>query len=74
MITCSCKVGELRTIASGEELRQLQLEQLSCESLVLDMSDWRIIPAENMVAALQVRHLTESPLFAAPLCSGMHAS
>lgn len=66
----SCKVGELKHIASGEQLKQLQSQAVSCDNLVLDMSDWRIIPAENMVAAFQVyiaTHVEESVT-----CSAAH--
>ncbi|CAL5222991.1 g5435 [Coccomyxa viridis] len=53
ILSSSAKVGELKHISSGKELRQLQSQTFSCENLVVDMSDWRIIPAENMVAAFQ---------------------
>ena len=49
-----CQVGQLRCISSGEELRALQGKQLPSGLTVLDMSDWQIIPAENLIAAFQV--------------------
>lgn len=58
----SCKVGELKHIASGEQLKHLQSQAASCDNLVLDMSDWRIIPAENMVAAFQVHDATHDEI------------
>ena len=73
----SCKVGELKHIESGEQLKQLQSQAVSCDNLVLDMLDWRIIPAENMVAAFQVRDATHdeksltrsAALFLLQICS-----
>jgi hypothetical protein len=46
-------MGQHRTISSGEELKALQAESIAEGITVLDMADWRIIPAENLVAAFQ---------------------
>ncbi|BDA42244.1 3-dehydroquinate synthase [Coccomyxa sp. Obi] len=47
------KIGQYRSISSGEELKALQAESITGGITILDMADWRIIPAENLVAAFQ---------------------
>jgi 3-dehydroquinate synthase class II len=48
------QVGQLRSITSGQELQAMQQEDPAAGCTVLDMSDWQIIPAENLIAAFQV--------------------
>lgn len=48
------QIGQYRSISSGEELKALQAQSIPGGITVLDMADWRIIPAENLVAAFQV--------------------
>lgn len=47
------QLGQHRSVSSGEELKALQSESIADGITVLDMADWRIIPAENLVAAFQ---------------------
>ena len=54
MIAMPQQVGQLRSIASGQELQAMQAEEPAPGFTVLDMSDWQIIPAENLIAAFQV--------------------
>ncbi|CAL8468068.1 g7607 [Coccomyxa elongata] len=49
----STKIGQYRSISCGEELKALQAQSIPCGITILDMADWRIIPAENLVAAFQ---------------------
>ena len=48
------QVGQLRSITSGQELQAMQQGDPAAGCTVLDMSDWQIIPAENLIAAYQV--------------------
>jgi 3-dehydroquinate synthase class II len=47
------QLGQHRSVSSGEELKAWQSESIADGITVLDMADWRIIPAENLVAAFQ---------------------
>ncbi len=51
---CSVQIGRIISIASGEDLRALETGAPTDGVTVLDMAGWRIIPAENLVAAFQV--------------------
>ncbi len=55
--TCSLQhVGRMRRVSSA---REMQAAAKDCDQpgfLVMDCSDWQIIPAENLVAAFQVCH------------------
>ncbi len=48
------QIGRLVSIRSGDDLRALEVSAQPNGFIVLDMQGWRIIPAENLVAAFQV--------------------
>ncbi|EIE20726.1 DHQS-domain-containing protein, partial [Coccomyxa subellipsoidea C-169] len=47
-LTSNKRLGQHRSVSSGEELKALQSESIADGITVLDMADWRIIPAENL--------------------------
>lgn len=52
---CSLKqVGRIRRVASGLDMQAAAKDCNEPGFLVMDCSDWQIIPAENLVAAFQV--------------------
>lgn len=63
------QVGRVRTLASPEDLRAAEREAGAADGVVvMDASDWQIIPAENLVAAYQ--HNPRATLMAAaPDCA-----
>lgn len=67
-----CQVGQLRSITCGEELKALQAEHLPGGLTVVDMADWQIIPAENLIAAFQVLALAAVET-CTPCCYAPHA-
>ncbi|CAL9248214.1 unnamed protein product [Arabidopsis halleri] len=46
-------VASVFEVSTPEELRNLKIENEQAENIVLDFLDWKSIPAENLVAALQ---------------------
>ena len=46
-------MGVLERIASGADLRAVESRLASQPIIIVDATDWRIIPAENLVAACQ---------------------
>ncbi|EFH53389.1 hypothetical protein ARALYDRAFT_322953 [Arabidopsis lyrata subsp. lyrata] len=46
-------VASVFEVSTPEELRNLKIENDQAENIVLDFLDWKSIPAENLVAALQ---------------------
>ncbi|BAB03173.1 unnamed protein product [Arabidopsis thaliana] len=46
-------VASVFEVSTPEELRSLNIENEQIENIVLDFLDWKSIPAENLVAALQ---------------------
>ncbi|KAG8637893.1 hypothetical protein MANES_15G177000v8 [Manihot esculenta] len=49
----SNRVATIFQVSTPEELQQLQPENARAENIVIDLLDWQIIPAENIVAAFQ---------------------
>ncbi|KAL0350912.1 UNVERIFIED_CONTAM: 3-dehydroquinate synthase [Sesamum radiatum] len=47
------KVANIFEISSPEELEKLQLLTEQIENVVVNLLDWQVIPAENIVAAIQ---------------------
>ncbi|KAL0343901.1 UNVERIFIED_CONTAM: 3-dehydroquinate synthase [Sesamum angustifolium] len=47
------KVANIFEISSPEELEKLQLLTEQVENVVVNLLDWQVIPAENIVAAIQ---------------------
>ncbi|XP_050225751.1 uncharacterized protein LOC126675189 isoform X1 [Mercurialis annua] len=47
------RVAAMLEISTPEELQQFQPENVQAETVVVNLLDWQIIPAENMVAAFQ---------------------
>lgn len=63
------QVGRVRLLASPDDLRAAEREAAAAEGVVvMDASDWQIIPAENLVAAYQ-RNSGATLLAAAPDCA-----
>lgn len=63
---CPCQqVGRIRHVSSAEEMHAAAKDCNQPGYLVMDCSDWQIIPAENLVAAFQVSET-------ARLCSSQH--
>ncbi|XP_023639314.1 uncharacterized protein LOC17887151 isoform X3 [Capsella rubella] len=46
-------VASVFEVSTPEELKKLEIEDEQSENIVLDFLDWKSIPAENLVAALQ---------------------
>ncbi|CAA7051927.1 unnamed protein product [Microthlaspi erraticum] len=46
-------VAAVFEVSTPEELQRLKIENEQTENIVLDLLDWKSIPAENLVAALQ---------------------
>ncbi len=52
----ACQVGTVQRVNNGADLAAACAAAVTCDgTVVLDASDWQIIPAENLVAAYQVR-------------------
>ena len=52
----ACQVGIVQRVNNGADLAAACAAAATCDgTVVLDASDWQIIPAENLVAAYQVR-------------------
>ncbi|XP_012083825.1 3-dehydroquinate synthase homolog isoform X1 [Jatropha curcas] len=47
------RVAIIFQVSTPQELQQLQPENAQAENIVIDLLDWQIIPAENIVAAFQ---------------------
>ncbi|KAF2316251.1 hypothetical protein GH714_041592 [Hevea brasiliensis] len=47
------RVATIFQVSTPEELQQLQPENAQAENIVIDLLDWQIIPAENIIAAFQ---------------------
>ncbi|PIN01194.1 3-dehydroquinate synthase II [Handroanthus impetiginosus] len=52
------KVATFFEISSPQELEKLQLSNEQAENVVVNLLDWQVIPAENIVAAIQGTHKT----------------
>ena len=50
------QVGRIQHVSSAEEMRSAAQDCNQSGYMVMDCSDWQIIPAENLVAAFQVLH------------------
>ncbi|CAK7335141.1 unnamed protein product [Dovyalis caffra] len=46
-------VANIFEVSTSQELQQLQPENGKAENVIIDLLDWQIIPAENIVAAFQ---------------------
>ncbi|KAK9816998.1 hypothetical protein WJX72_008045 [[Myrmecia] bisecta] len=47
------QVGVLRKVSSGEDLKAVEKDAQRSDTVILDATDWRVIPAENLVASFQ---------------------
>ncbi|CAK7344445.1 unnamed protein product [Dovyalis caffra] len=47
------RVANIFEVSTPQELQQLQPENGQAENVIIDLLDWQIIPAENIVAAFQ---------------------
>lgn len=46
--------GSICKVTRGEDVKAAEAECERCDYVVMDALDWKIIPAENLVAAFQV--------------------
>ncbi|KAM7278239.1 hypothetical protein ACFE04_005373 [Oxalis oulophora] len=51
--SASENVASIMEVSTPEQLRELQPEDGQAENIIVDLHDWQIIPAENIVAAFQ---------------------
>ncbi|KAH9676412.1 3-dehydroquinate synthase [Citrus sinensis] len=47
------RVGSIIEVSTPQELQQLQPADGQAENIVIDLPDWQVIPAENIVASFQ---------------------
>lgn len=54
MVLLSQVVGSICMVARGEDVKAAEAECERSDYVIMDALDWKIIPAENLVAAFQV--------------------
>ncbi|KAJ8775046.1 hypothetical protein K2173_020050 [Erythroxylum novogranatense] len=63
----SKRVAKIFEVSSPQELQQLQPENEQAENVIVQLLDWQIIPAENIVAAFQGSQKTVFAISKTPL-------
>lgn len=54
LFLCVNQVGRIKHVSSADDMRSAAQDCNQPGYMVMDCTDWQIIPAENLVAAFQV--------------------